>query len=546
MLTRKPLRWAVLLLSSWVTGAGALTPPAADDTSSRVNDATVFIAPGGTGTLISKRLVLTAGHVLPTHTFTQNEDWNTSSPRFRPLTAMSSWKRVADPCCKAAYRDGGAIDNRNIPGWDYRSVRGAAAATASFCRAECSADSECEAWVIVKPGDPKEGCYLKQASVTVVFGADRLNPTHVAKATRWSNAGNDDIAVLRLDQPVPPRIATPARVLTQLPPNEGVALLFLQLREYVMVGFGGGAIVRRRATGSFDRRGCSTGDGIILPNMTCLSSPADSQGGDSGGPAYLQWEGKQYVIGALQGDSPFGTGARYVEAYGTGGKDSTGDLHPNVSQWLDRLLSAAYLDDQPSDQPRSIPLYRWYGAERGDYFTTSSPAWGMQPRGAVPSVKGDTIINGPRRAGYEMQRLEGYVFSPHQSQPEGTVPLFSWFSPERGDNLISSAPAWTIPLADVQWGGRDGEALTNDVTRNGYTVFRLEGFVSDPKGPIPKAGAGIFSWYNPAVADNFATTHGDYSMPPSSIQWAGGTIANPPPSKDGYSMFRMEGYATRR
>lgn len=90
-------------------------------------------------------------------------------------------------------------------------------------------------------------------------------------------------------------------------------------------------------------------------------------------------------------------------------------------------------------------LYTWFSSVRGDHFTTSDPAW-------IGDV-GDIHNSGDD---YELMRIEGRVFSPDFPQPPDTVPLWNFCNPERGDNFLTSQPAWVSRSA-----------------RDGYTRFRL-------------------------------------------------------------------------
>ncbi|HYE96838.1 MAG TPA: trypsin-like serine protease [Rubricoccaceae bacterium] len=54
-----------------------------------------------------------------------------------------------------------------------------------------------------------------------------------------------------------------------------------------------------------------------------------------------------------------------------------------------------YAPDRPRPATPTVPLYSWFNATRGDYFTTTDPRWAGRP--------------GDRREGYVFHRLEGYL-----------------------------------------------------------------------------------------------------------------------------------------
>jgi hypothetical protein len=122
-------------------------------------------------------------------------------------------------------------------------------------------------------------------------------------------------------------------------------------------------------------------------------------------------------------------------------------------------------------------LYNWFSSSRGDHFTTSDPAW----IGSVGEIRnsGDD---------YELMRIEGRVFSPAFKQPPGTVALWNFWNPRRGDNFLTSQPVWTSSPA-----------------RDGYTRFRLEGYIYAAAGDDRRA---LNSYWNPLAEDNLATSAG--------------------------------------
>lgn len=83
---------------------------------------------------------------------------------------------------------------------------------------------------------------------------------------------------------------------------------------------------------------------------------------------------------------------------------------------------------QPASPSHHAALYTWYSPGRGDHFTTTDPAWA----GAIGSR---------RSPDYRLVRIEGSVLSAEFPQPPDTVPLYSFWNPERGDNFLTSDPA---------------------------------------------------------------------------------------------------------
>ena len=194
---------------------------------------------------------------------------------------------------------------------------------------------------------------------------------------------------------------------------------------------------------------------------------------------------------------------------------------------------------------QTIPLYSWWSPSRGDNFLTSDPNWS----GSAGDIKGPD---------YEFVRREGYVYSPDIPQPEGTVPVFSWWNPDREDNIFTSNPLWSGEIGD---------------TKDGYTLYRLEGYI--PIAPflnydndawdegfqsLPDEGIGVWHvlldpqsfnlrwipsvntgtvgqgklplnvWYSPDRKEHFTTTHENW-------QW--NTYEVP---RNNYRLVSIDGY----
>ncbi|MFD0597550.1 hypothetical protein ACFQZ4_39025 [Catellatospora coxensis] len=148
--------------------------------------------------------------------------------------------------------------------------------------------------------------------------------------------------------------------------------------------------------------------------------------------------------------------------------------------------------------PTLVPLVAFHSPSRGDYFTTTQEGWVCQYSGTCP-----------RDAGYQIVGMQGHVYNPANPQPAGTVPLFHWWNPSRGDNFLTTDPNWS---------GNVGDTRSSGVT---YTLFRIEGFVPTTHlGGIP-----LRSYWNAAAADNAAIATWRRDAAPS-----------------GYAFYRHEGF----
>jgi hypothetical protein len=142
-----------------------------------------------------------------------------------------------------------------------------------------------------------------------------------------------------------------------------------------------------------------------------------------------------------------------------------------------------------------LPLVTFYSASRGDYFSTTQPAWTCKALG--------TCAPDPE---YRVIGIQGHVYRPDRPQPAGTRALYHWWSPSRGDNFLTTHPEWT---------GRVGDTT---LLHDGYQLFRIEGFVRSTSvaGSVP-----LQSFWNWAERDNAAVNPRRVSMPSG---WVGGRI----------------------
>lgn len=169
------------------------------------------------------------------------------------------------------------------------------------------------------------------------------------------------------------------------------------------------------------------------------------------------------------------------------------------------LVFAAALFSGASALAQHATLYTWYSPSRGDHFTTTDPRWAAE-------------IGHLRSPDYTLVRIEGSVLSPDYPQPPDTTPIYSFWNPARGDNFLSSNPAWT-----------------SREEQDGYRRFRLEGYVYN----APKAGTRpLVSLWSPSRADNYSTTD------PRVAVRLNASAGNPSGTMAGgaYNTYRIEGY----
>ncbi|MDC0675901.1 hypothetical protein [Nannocystis radixulma] len=145
-----------------------------------------------------------------------------------------------------------------------------------------------------------------------------------------------------------------------------------------------------------------------------------------------------------------------------------------------------------------LPLVTFFSASRGDHFTTSDPLWTCTYFKNCPGGPSTP----PPTAGYVAVGMQGHVWNPANAQPAGTVTLYHWWNPTRGDNFLTTDTAW---------------AGSVNATKDGYTLFRIEGYIAT-SGTL-----ALESYWHAGNADNAALA-----------TWRSTTPA-------GYSYYRYEG-----
>ncbi|HMO38285.1 MAG TPA: trypsin-like serine protease [Saprospiraceae bacterium] len=384
-------------------------------------------------------------------------------------------------------------------------------------------------------------------SVRIRVGNDRERDIFTTRSERYTMAGWEDIAILELVEDIPANKAIPARVLTRLPNQANTpasptqittAVNWLRSQEYVITGWGGGHRIRRVANASFNVYQFRP-FGDFEPNMMHLlgANGATLEPGDSGSPAFAMIGRQRYLVGVAQGIQ--GQGGRYIVTFGVGSTEVQGRMKPDIGVWINNVLY-----QNRRNRTGRVPLFSWYNERRTDNFISSDPRWVGNPDAVLSDPRPDMyhILNQTEQQGYKMYRLEGYVFDPRQPQPRNTVPLYSWWNPQRTDNFATTDPRWDMSVASIRWAG---EHISNGPTRDGYTLYRLEGYIYSPREPQPRNTVPLYSWWNPQRTDNFATTDPTWRMNVADIRWTGEHINNGP-TRHGYTLYRLEGYLPLR
>ncbi|MDR4502647.1 MAG: S1 family peptidase [Nitrospirales bacterium] len=317
------------------------------------------------------------------------------------------------------------------------------------------------------------------------FGYDRENFRLVLKATYFSILDGADIALLALESPVNSQVAIPKKVLLDAP--VGISWSRQSFRQ---VGWGmlsataGAPALRRSGSAIFRQFPCYTFQAIQADKI-CVNG-SQVRAGDSGGPLYwMDSRGGEWLVGVAQGTE--GNGGRYVPTFLQAGAITVHDdgrrtEEPDISSFLKQHLASSACSQiraQALDRSPTVPLVSWYSRSRNDNSTTANKAW--------QGCQGDT-----QSPDYGFTRIEGIIFSPDRPQPEGTIPLHKWYSPDRGDN-------WTTSQHFIAAQRREGLSPN-------YRFVRIEGYIYPPSLDRRSGVVPLYSWYSPSRMDNWVTT----------------------------------------
>lgn len=337
----------------------------------------------------------------------------------------------------------------------------------------------------------------------ILFGRDRRSPTYTATATHYNIMDGIDLAFFALSDPVPSIVAQPTPLLTVDPGIDWSQQFFRQSGWGPRTTGGNTPVLRGggNAAGGFFTDPSS-------PHMMSIESGAMIQPGDSGGPLYwTDTDGKEWVIGAARTTPNLYT-TTFVDTLHS-------DINPdqyNLSAYTSQVVGAPARDQIAAQEirPAGREIHEWYSPSRGDNFLTSQIGWTGSP--------GETRV-----PDYTHSQLSGYVFSPDRPQPDGTIPLYSWWSPGREDNFTTTQDGWVISYDP------DPNVPNRGATRApDYVNAKLFGYILPPDEPQRPETVPLYRWYSPARGDNFTTT-----------QWPGTPGDTRLPD---YSFSRLEGY----
>lgn len=344
--------------------------------------------------------------------------------------------------------------------------------------------------------------------VLIKVGPDKNRPQFQARAAFVNYSGSLDMVLLGLEKPVPSSVATPIKALTTEVSSSATRRpdTFWRNQRFRIAGWGDtdpssrhqSPNIRKTAFITYQSLPCDNLKTVMcgLGTRTVNGVKSGIGSGDSGGPVYwTDTRGKTWVIGVVQQPRRRngGEGARFTYTFNTRGElkqhADHGDVPLGVSPatWLKRAMS---------ENP----------AQAHARYSRQWPNWNLS----------------------QMRRA------------------FSWFSPTRSDNFLTTDSRWSAPTR-----GNDSVRTWNKwnntgqfrsyLFKSGYRLFRAEGLMFDPKKPQPAGTVPVFSWWSADRKDNFATTKPSWSMPVDRIRWRGEHIANGP-KRGSYTLYRLEGF----
>ena len=305
----------------------------------------------------------------------------------------------------------------------------------------------------------------------IVVGRDRLRPTATRVANSYSMTPCADMILLRLTQAVPRSIAIPIPVLANLGDGPGTTdAVRLAGARFEMIGWGqddSGSIprLRQRAEGRYFSR---TAEKLI----PAVDAGAAMQPGDSGSP--LLWRspsGVRYVVGV---DQQTGTRPWYTPTF----RGPVLDFPPVSALFSNAAPESLYCPVSLLRRPGTVPIGSWWSRGRRDNAVTADRSFA----GCHSAI---------RAPGYAYFRTEGHLFDPNRPRPAGTVPLFRWYSPTRGDNYTTSGHSAA---------GSAGRPIGS------YRFVKKEGYIYKKSLPRPSGTRALYTWYSPSRRDHYTTT----------------------------------------
>ncbi len=144
-----------------------------------------------------------------------------------------------------------------------------------------------------------------------------------------------------------------------------------------------------------------------------------------------------------------------------------------------------YVSFSPVRDLPMLRLCRWQSDARQDSFTTSDPQYTTGGDSHSPRTRIDPDYELRSRA---EPGVLGLLFDPRHAQPPGTVPLRSWWSPRRLDNLTTTQPSFS------------------DSDYRAISAWPVEGFIYDPARPQPPGTWPLVRWESRDRNDNITTT----------------------------------------
>ncbi len=228
--------------------------------------------------------------------------------------------------------------------------------------------------------------------VAIDVGPTSGAPLFRGKAVEYAIPGNADMILLRLETPVPSRIAQPVPVLTSLPGRSSQDPSgWVRGRQFIAAGFGTSAIggpltsTLREATVTGAVYPCPrNGGGWVFggDHKLCVNRGSGiGRPGDSGGPLYWTDDsGRRWLAAVYQGVEG-ARGGRYTATFYRGGANFNNVQNAplaNIGAWLEGHI----------DGDTGYVAYLW-SSQTEDHFAPTTYA--MNPAGIDPYVTKDAV-----------------------------------------------------------------------------------------------------------------------------------------------------------